>query len=211
MQGVVLVHGVWMNGLDMSLLRHRIRVAGYLTAQFRYLSLNASPVENALCLSEFIKRIDVPELFFVCHSLGGLLVRHLFHIHPQQRPGRIVTLGTPHGGSHSARQLSRSRLGRWLLGRSVEQGLLGKVPRWSATNELGVIAGRLRMGVGCVIPGLACPNDGTVAVEETMLANMRDHITLRVSHTGMLFAPSVARQTLHFLEHGQFDHDRRDS
>ncbi|MEE9159564.1 MAG: alpha/beta hydrolase [Gammaproteobacteria bacterium] len=207
-EGVVLIHGIWMNGLDMSLLRRRLAAAGYLTEQFTYPSVNASPEENAVTLSEFIKRIHVPKLFFVCHSLGGLLVRHLFHIFPEQRPGRVVTLGTPHRGSHVAGRLSRHPLGRWLLGRSVDQGLCGSVPAWSGNYEVGVIAGTLPMGVGRVIPGLPFPNDGTVAVEETILPNMRDHITLPVSHTGLLFAPSGAQQTLHFLRHGEFDHDR---
>lgn len=205
---VVLIHGLWMPGIEMQLLGNRLNHAGFITRQFTYKSVRSSPLENTIDLQRFIKDIKAPELHFVCHSLGGLIVRHLFNEYPDQRPGRIVTLGTPHSASSSAKTLTKIFAGRLLLGKSTEHGLLGAVPAWQSNNELGVIAGTLRLGLGMIVPGIARPNDGSVTVQETMLENMSDHIILPVSHFGMLLSKRVAYQTIHFLQNGKFDHQQ---
>jgi len=89
---VVLVHGLWMNGVDMTLLRKRLQKAGFLTHQFSYPSVARSPRENARALNTFLTDIDAEVVHFVCHSLGGIIVRRLLHEYPEQRPGRFVTL-----------------------------------------------------------------------------------------------------------------------
>ena len=203
---IILVHGIWMNGLEMRLLKKRLSNAGYATRQFSYHSVRSSPIENAIELQAFAQMIDSPTIHYVCHSQGGLIVRHLFHKYPNQSPGRIVTLGTSHRPSSAARQLSRIMPGRVLLGQSVQSGLLGNVPPWLGSHDLGVIAGSLRMGIGMLIPGIPKPSDGTVAIEETQLDGMADHIILPVSHFGMLLSSRVAKQTIHFLSNGFFKH-----
>ncbi len=203
---VILVHGIWMNGLDMRLLQKRLSNTGYMTRQFTYHSVRNSPAENTIKLHAFAQTIHSPTIHYVCHSLGGLIVRHLFKDYPNQPPGRIVTLGTPHRPSSAARQLSRIMPGRFLLGKSAQKGLLGDVPPWRGSHDLGVIAGSLRMGVGMLIPGIPKPSDGTVAIEETQLEGMADHIILPVSHFGILLSSRVAKQTIHFLSNGFFKH-----
>jgi hypothetical protein len=51
------------------------------------------------------------------------------------------------------------------------------------------------------LPG---PNDGTVLVRETDLPGATDQLRLRVSHSGMPFSPTVARQVAAFLRDGRF-------
>jgi hypothetical protein len=58
-EAVILVHGLWMNGLDMTLLRRRIAAAGYATHQFRYPTVRQSPAENAHDLATFAKCVEV--------------------------------------------------------------------------------------------------------------------------------------------------------
>jgi hypothetical protein len=43
-----------------------------------------------------------------------------------------------------------------------------------------------------------------VAVSETRLTGSADHITLPVSHMGMLVSPRVAQETGFFLANGRF-------
>lgn len=193
-----------MNGLDMSLLRIRLEDAGYDVRRFSYHSMRSTPVENALDLQTFSGRVTSPVLHYVCHSLGGLVVRHLFHNYPERVPGRVVTLGTPHNASSAVRVMTRLAPARLLFGRSIHQGLLGNVPSWHGTHEIGVIAGTVRFGLGLLVSGIPEPNDGTVAVSETMLAGMTDHVTVPASHTGMLFSKAAADQTIYFLRHGHF-------
>ena len=202
---IVFIHGLWMNGMEMSLLQHRFRQSGYQTSRFQYKTVRQSPTENASRLAEHINRLSADRLHFICHSLGGLVLRHYLFNHQPGVRGRTVMLGTPNQSSKAAHQLSRFRLTAALLGKSTDQGLLGAVPDWDATHELGIIAGDLRLGMGMIIPGIPKPNDGTVTIEETKLEGMQDHITLPVSHFGMLFAESVFRQSKHFIEHGCFE------
>lgn len=204
---VVLLHGLFLSGPVMLPMAVQLRAAGFTTRIFSYPTLAYSPRENAGALKRLVEDIEAPAVHFVAHSLGGLVVRHFFAAYPQTRPGRVVTLGTPHRYSHAARVLARFEFARNMLKKSLEHGLLGDVPPWDGSHELGSIAGTLSVGLGRVIPGLAVPNDGTVAVEETRLDGMADHLCLPVSHAALMFAPTAAAQCAHFLHHGRFRHD----
>jgi hypothetical protein len=140
----------------------------------------------------------------VAHSLGGLLVRQLFHDFPEQKPGRVVTLGTPHRGSFVAGRLHNHFWGRLLLGGSLQQGLLGDAPAWDSRHEIGVIAGNRGIGIGKILTRLPKPNDGTVVLAETPLSGMADYVVLPVNHIGLLFSKSVAEQVVQFLSKGVF-------
>ena len=209
MDTVVLVHGIWMNGWDMSLLRHRINKAGFKTAQFSYASVTKSPQLNTQCLQQFLtslpnNSVKQTKIHLVAHSLGGLLVRQLFHEFPKQNPGRVVTLGTPHGGSYVAKQLNKHSWGRLLLGNSLKHGLLGDAPAWESDHEIGVIAGDRGVGVGTMVTRLPKPNDGTVVLAETLLAGMTDYKVMPINHIGLLFSKPVAEQVIEFLCNGVF-------
>lgn len=205
---VVTVHGLYMTGHDMFVLRMRLRKAGFATAHFSYRTVKRGIEANASELNGFLRRLDAPLVHLVGHSLGGLVIRRLLADFPEQRPGRVVTLGTPHNGSLIARRMQDAALGRWLLGRSREGALLGGLPPWPEGRELGVIAGTVSVGASLLIPGmvrqLPRPNDGTVAVAETRLEGLADHICLPVSHTALLFSRPVADQVVAFLRDGHF-------
>jgi len=67
-----------------------------------------------------------------------------------------------------------------------------------------MIAGTKSFGLGFFTGGLERPNDGTVAVSETDHPRLTDRLTLPVTHTGMLYSKTVARQAAEFLRHGRF-------
>lgn len=201
---VVLVHGLWMPARVMAVLARRLQRAGWRTRSFSYSSRHATTRHNAAALAEFIQGIPAARVHFVAHSLGGLVVMQLLRDFPGQRPGRVVVLGTPYLGSHVARRLSRHAWGRWLCGLSLEGGLLGDGPRWPGGRQLGVIAGTMPIGAGWLTPGLARPNDGTVAVAETVVAARSDAITVPVTHSALLFSATVARRVAYFLATGRF-------
>lgn len=203
---VVLVHGLWMRGwLDMALLRHRLSERGFHCHQYSYPSRAYDLAEQATRLQQFLQT-EVPgsPVHLVGHSLGGLVCLALFHHFPQQRPGRIVTLGTPHSPSYVAQQLAESPLGRWLMGKS-DSGLLMEEPYpVPPGREVGAIAGTMDLGFGWWVGGIPSVGDGTVTVAETQLAGLTDHLILPTNHMGLLTSAEAADQVAVFLEKGRF-------
>jgi pimeloyl-ACP methyl ester carboxylesterase len=204
-QSVVLVHGIWMTGLEMGWLGRRLGAMGYSVHYFHYQSFSTRPRESAEKLNDFVKQLQLEQVHFVGHSLGGIILLHLFDLYPGQPPGRVVLLGSPVLGSLVARTLSFYPLLHHLLGRTTDQGLLGDAPAWRRSRPLGVIAGNSGMGIGRFFGCLDGPCDGTVAVAETRLAGADDFCTLPVGHMGMLFSREVAKQTEKFLETARFE------
>jgi pimeloyl-ACP methyl ester carboxylesterase len=171
---------------------------------FSYPSVQANLTENAERLSRYVKSLPIERLHFVGHSLGGLLILEMLARFPDARVQRVILLGSPYRTIYSASQLSRTRFGHSLTGRSIDQWLRQPKPIPGDGYEVGVIAGSRSFGLGRALPGLPRPNDGTVAVEETLVPNMRDHLVLKVSHTELLLSQRVARQVVAFLRHGRF-------
>nr|WP_205631986.1 alpha/beta fold hydrolase [Ectothiorhodospira sp. BSL-9] len=204
-EAVVYIHGLWMTGLEMNLLAHRLSRQGFAVHRFRYSSILATPEDNAAWLDAYLRTLDADVVHLVGHSLGGLVIMHLFHRFPLQRPGRVVMLGTPVSGSGVAASLARSPLSRWTLGRSIQRGLLGDVPRWKGARDLGMIAGARGLGVGRAL-GAAPPGegDGTVDLRETWSDAVTAHLTVPYSHFTLLTARPVAQAVANFLRTGDF-------
>jgi pimeloyl-ACP methyl ester carboxylesterase len=202
---VVFVHGIWMTGLEMGPLRRRLAAQGFECRQFRYPSVLDTPESNAMRLGRFLRTVDADVVHLVAHSLGGLVVLHLFERSPMQRPGRVVMLGTPINGSRTAACFTRTPLTRWMLGRSARRGLLGGAPRWKAARELGMVAGHRGIGIGTIFCGaLDRPNDGTVALAETRAPEIDAHLSVPFGHFAMLWSESVAEAVAAFLKTGDF-------
>lgn len=201
---VVLLHGLWCNRLYTRTLSRRLHRCGFRVARFNYSSVRRSPAQNAAALQRWLQRFDADQIHFVAHSLGGLVLCHLFAGFPEQRPGRLVFLGTPLRGSQCAKRVAALPGGRMVLGASLERGLLGDGPLWPADRETGSIAGTVGVGLGVLVGGFRATCDGAVAVAETQSPDLTDHVEVRTSHTGLLFSPAAARQVCAFLQTGRF-------
>lgn len=205
-QAVVLVHGLWLSGWAMAYLARRLRGCGFRTYRFSYPSVRRSLRENAAALRAFSDGIEADTVHYVGHSLGGVVIQAMFAYSPPPRPGRIVTLASPHGGSRVAQALSRRRWGRRILGASIAE-LLGGAPGGGAHGrEIGVIKGDRSLGLGRLFAVLEPPNDGVLSLDEMYWPLATDEITLNVSHTGMLFSGRAAMRACHFLRFGYFIH-----
>jgi pimeloyl-ACP methyl ester carboxylesterase len=177
---------------------------GYRTVLFRYHSLRHTVAQNAQRLCRRIHELGDTPVHLVGHSLGGLVILRALQAQPGLVGGRIVLLGSPVNGSVIAQRLHRYRLSRWLIGKSGEQGLLGGGPRWQGPQSLGVINGTRPIGVGRLLGGFDGPNDGTVAVSETLLENASATLSLHGSHFGLLTSKAVAASVCAFLRQGKF-------
>ena len=206
---VVLVHGLWLSGWSLYVLGQRLARYGFETCPFSYPSVSQNLLQNAERLQRFLVHLERPLVHLVGHSLGGIVIRALFHQHPAQPPGRIVTLGAPHGGSYPASVLVRTALGRKITGRSMQQLLAGMPTHWRPVDrDIGVIAGDISIGMGRLFPRFPRPNDGVVSAAEAQLPGATDITTLHVSHTAMVVSSQVAHQVCWFLKHGRFATDR---
>lgn len=205
-ENVVLVHGLWMTGAETGLLRSRLQDDyAFDVRQYSYYTVSIGLDENVARLAEFLAAVPGETLHVVGHSLGGLLALHTALRRPDPRPGRIVCLGSPLRGSSAARAMAGLPFGEELLGATIRDAVLnGGMKSWEGAREVGVIAGTMGVGLGAVIQELPVPNDGTVAVVETQLPGVKDHLELEVSHTGLLVSPAVVSQTAYFLRHGEF-------
>ena len=159
-------------------------------------------------LAEHVRYPD-REVALVGHSLGGLISLRMLAHWPDAPVDRLVCLGSPLCGSRAAAAVSRHRWLRPVLGYSLPEAVLSdRDAKWAETAasriEVGVIAGSRSTGLGKLLAGFEGENDGTVAVSETRLPGIRDHLVLPVSHTGMVFSKAVAEQTAAFLEGGAF-------
>jgi len=203
---VVYVHGLWMPGEESLVLAHRLKQDfGLALHSFRYSAAFSSLDTTTERLHAFVDALAVPAVHFVGHSLGGLVIYRTLERFPRQPPGRVVFLGTPCVASRAAEQASRFTPVAHLMGETVARELLQpRERRWAHARELGVIAGTQPLGFGQLIARFDEDNDGTVAVSETRIPGATDHLTLPVSHLGMLLSARVARETGEFLTAGHF-------
>jgi len=203
-ESVVIVHGLWMPGWELLLLKRRLEAAGFDTYPFAYPTVGCGLDENADRLAEFAAKLP-GRVHFVGHSLGGVLIVRCFERHSLPRAGRIVCLGSPLTGTHAGRVLASFALGRRIVGRCVCDLIeWGGCRPWNGTCDLGIIAGDVPLGFGRLLGGLPKPHDGTISVAETRLAGATDHAVLHCTHMSMLWSPEVAEHVRRFLREGRF-------
>ena len=200
---VLLLHGLWMRGIALAMLRRRFEHEDFDVDVFEYMSV-AAPLERTLARLRSRLRAAPGTVHVVGHSLGGLLALRACRTDEDLPPGRIVCMGSPLNGSAAAQRLAENG-GAWMLGHSkglLEQGL----ERWDGPREVGVIAGSKPVGLGAALGSIQGDHDGSVAVAETRLPGITDHCVVTASHSGLLFSAEAAAQAVHFLHQGRFRH-----
>lgn len=202
MPKILLIHGVFMNRFVMKALSQKLTDIGYEVETFTYPFF---PDKKDL-EEEFLDRVRSyqPEII-IGHSLGGCIAlkelknySHLSHT--------ILCLGSPLRGSGIAKSLEG---GSFLnpLTHAVRSVLLHPITLSSTVTRVGVIAGNdNRIGFRLLFQGVEGESDGTVAVSDTKIDGLSDHIVLPVGHTSMLFSPLVFDQIFQFIKLGTFKH-----
>jgi pimeloyl-ACP methyl ester carboxylesterase len=205
---VILLHGLWMRGFALSMLHRRLIEAGFRVHRFDYLSVAATQQRILDRLQARMTGLatEADAVHLVGHSLGGLLALRAC-LDGELPPGRIVCLGSPLKGSAAARGFAAwGRGGQVLLGHNrelLQQGF----ERWDGMREVGMIAGRMPLGLGAMLGHFAGEHDGTVAVDETRLDGLTAHCVVEANHTGLLFSAEVAQRVARFLHQGRFEAD----
>ena len=202
---VVLLHGLGRTRRSMRVAQRRVERAGYRAVSLGYPSRTQTIETIAGDLAAQLPDPGAGRLHFLAHSLGGIVVRVIARDHRPARLGRVVMLGPPNQGSVLAGRLRHWRVDRALMGPAGRQ-LVSDPDGIHATLgpvdfETGVIAGSWPLGL---LPWLDGPNDGLVAVRETEVEGMTDHVVMRENHGLILLSRPVVREALHFFDHGRF-------
>ncbi|MFT3896939.1 MAG: alpha/beta hydrolase [Thermomonas sp.] len=202
-ESLLLVHGLWMRGISMRWLATRLRSRGFEPRTFEYFSLLQDTDAVVARLADALHQR--PHTHVLAHSLGGLLALRAAEHLGVGGVGRIVCLGSPLAGSRAAASIAaKLPAGAQLVGHNralLESG----VDHLPAGIEVGAIAGCVPRGLGGFVAHFDGEHDGSVAVAETRLLGLADHVVLRASHSGLLFSDAAVRQAAAFMRAGRFD------
>jgi len=192
---VVVLHGLYMSGFVMRPLCSQLEKSGLSILNLSYNTL--SP-DRAAIFAQIDAFIDGKSTALVCHSMGGLVARAYLAANSEQSQNveKVITLGTPHKGSHIARRMQQKGFDVFLKN-SVEF-LLTENGDWPFNAKLYSIAGDLPIGLMPLI-AKGSQSDGTVLLDETKLNGMAEHKVFHLSHPSMIYSRQVMNYILELL------------
>lgn len=193
---VLCVHGFTQNGTNFRALQRALRDVGRMSES---VSLGYPPRHLRRYATALEKRLDafLPEdpdatVDLVCHSMGGLVLRLVLQRRPDlaARVSRVVTLGSPHFGTGSARGIPLP-----------ETRFMGR-----RSPELDALPHLAELAPQALVTTIGSEDDTTVYPVETTFGRGARHVQLTgLGHGGILMAPEAIDAVLDGLER----HDAR--
>lgn len=213
---VILIHGLARSHYSMATLAKYLQLHGYLVVNQDYpstkLSIEAIANQEIPLMVNACLKYQPDSIYFVTHSMGGVILRQYLQTHSMPTETKIVMLGPPNHGSPLADIFHNNELFKLITGPAGQEltthsnALPNQLP-FDLPYQVGIIAGNFSL-----LPITALffheANDGKVAISSTKLTTMTDFIILPASHTFMMMNSRVVAQILHFFEKAQFNHQR---
>lgn len=211
---VVLLHGLARTSSSMIEMADALHSAGYSVARVDY----PSRYHTIDVLSHLAVELGVQtcrehantRLYFVTHSLGGILIRAYLNDQVIPELERIVMLAPPNHGSAVVDSVKSIPGVAWLNGPAfLELGTddqsvpmaLGEIK-----TDTAVIAGT--RSINLILSNfLENPDDGKVSLESARLEGMCAMLAVPVSHPFIMTDEGVIQQTLAYLNTGKFSVD----
>lgn len=140
---LVFVHGLAANRSGFLPLQTALRLAGHRRQIAVSYKSRGSIEALALRLKrELDQRVGGGRIDLIAHSMGGLVARfYLQQLGGERRVDRLITLGTPHRGTHAA-SFVPSPLVRQLLPDGPFLRHLNALPAPERTRVTSIVAGR---------------------------------------------------------------------
>jgi len=184
--------------------------AGFDVVNWSYPSTKLNITNIAHKLYDIVKTNSdyYNNIYFVTHSLGGIVVRRMMKIFNIKNIDSMVMIAPPNNASVFARWVLKYPIIEQVIG-PAGQELMDKkyIEKFCAVPESGIM---VIAGTKSLSPGnpnswisqsiLKKPHDGTVTVEETKLPNMDKFITVKDSHTFITSNPDVIKGAVNFLK-----------
>lgn len=211
---VVLQHGMLRTAWSLWRLERALEQHGFEVFNPSYPSTSARIEDHAAALEAGLEAYlrdhpgPAPDLGFVGHSMGGLVIRAYLARPTARHAQACVFLGTPHRGAQLATAVRDTTLFRVFGGTKAALQLLpddpfyDTLPRLQA-DAIGCIYGYRGDGEGwsTTIPG---EDDKRVSVAEAQLPEQTDVKGMRVNHTWLPVDDAVIDEVLTFLRDGRF-------
>lgn len=211
-RAVICVHGMGRSSHCWSNIAAPLKEQGAMIVGFDYPSTECSITKSAEYLHQVIESLDgITEIDFVCHSMGGLVIRAYLDKYHDERIDRMVMLAVPNLGAEMADFVDDWYLYEWITGPGGGQlgtdpeGLIADLP--TPKFEFAIIAGARGTsgGYNPLIPG---DDDGTVTVASTRLPGATDFLQVNgVLHSFIMSNPRVVEATIRFLNTGHLRED----
>lgn len=210
---VVILHGLGRTRWAMRRLNHALKNCGWQTINFGYASTRSNLADFAEALDDVLTDYrHCPEIHFVGHSMGNLVVRYWLGTtsRPDSRPnvGRTVMLAPPNQGSILARRLSAIPGLRTGMGPAASQIIDwdATLPHLATPPDFGIIAGRFGLVEN---PLLDDAGDFIVTRDECRLDGCAAFAEVDSSHTFIMYDDRVAEMVDSFLRNGRLAPDER--
>ncbi|MDP3788447.1 MAG: hypothetical protein Q8Q60_04000 [Candidatus Chromulinivorax sp.] len=149
-------------------------------------------------------------IYFVTHSIGGIVLHQYLQTHNVPKLTRVVMLGPPNHGSPLADLLHNDVLFKMITGPAGQELTTKNTSLPNSLDpylpyQVGIIAGNFSFFPFAKL-FFHEENDGKVAISSTQLVGINDFIILPVSHTFIMRSAVVEEQVLHFFDYAKFTH-----
>lgn len=211
---LISLHGLARKSSSMSKITKEFKKQNFIVWNETYPSTEKK-IED---LSPFVKKgldfcntNNADEIYFVTHSMGGILVRHYFQNFNDQvllnKIKAVVMLAPPNHGSEIVDAFKTKSWFKWFNGPAGEQ--LGTDPN-SLPNQLkpiplniGIITGNSSSDpwFSYLFSG---PNDGKVSVKSAKLKEMKGFLIVPRGHTFIMDSDDVIKNIFNFFQKNTF-------
>lgn len=203
-KNVVVLHGLYVSKPIMVPLCLYLNSKGYDTLNLNWHPWQKSLEENAAELIPVIREYKIAKgkLNFVGHSMGGLIIRHIWNQAPELfENSRVVTLGTPHNGSEFAKKVYMD-MNPFILGQAWQSGLDGTAPSFDLDIPVLSIMGDLDIGLGTMMNMFDrnTRGDGTVTIGDADWTYATKKMVMKETHMSMLYSLNVYMEVVKWFE-----------
>jgi pimeloyl-ACP methyl ester carboxylesterase len=199
---IVYIHGASASGGSFNYIREHLKHEDELVIEYSTFDGFENNLEMMLRLLA-----DADNLFFICHSMGGIYAAHLAH-HFQSQTIGAVTMSTPYGGAAIADYakyfLPFSRLLRDIGPNSRPMRLTNKLDIVHPWCNIVTTAGDS--------PWMVEPNDGVVTIASQKHREDMEFEELSLNHYEVVISPKtvniIKKKIKEYSKYHDFSHKK---